>query len=271
MHRLLGVVADAFTDEILDDENWMAEQLRGIESLDRTDAERTARQLKSLVKAGHIRPVVKQEASMKMLFAAVEDSANGFMAMEWMVFAAPEPSFFTSDIPVYVSPSGPQNHDIGIATEGNVVHVPLSSRRFLLMGGLGRRNAGLAALRGVASHAFVNALQSLPPVVSHMRASPEIIQKLNEATAVLSGDWVCGPHGSEVMTQALLKPRIKSDYHVSRIGGEMKVRHRFIVEKGLTRRVAQTVSGCPSHSRTLRMSGLCHIRDGSGSQSQSNP
>ena len=85
MHRLLGVVANAFTDEILEDKDWLAERLQQTESIDIKKAERTARQLKNLVKAGHIQPVVRQEASMKMLFMAVEDSANGFMAMDWLV------------------------------------------------------------------------------------------------------------------------------------------------------------------------------------------
>jgi hypothetical protein len=128
MHRLLGIVANAFTDEVLEDENLMVERLPQTESIDRTKAERAARQLKRLVKAGHIRPVVKQEASMKMLFMAVEDSASGFMEMDWLVLVAPEASFFTSDIPVYVSPEAIARQFIGIATEGNVMNVPLSSR-----------------------------------------------------------------------------------------------------------------------------------------------
>jgi hypothetical protein len=230
MHRLLGVVANAFTDEILEDENWMAERLQQMESIDRTKAERTARQLKGLVKAGHIRPVVKQEASMKMLFMAVEDSANGFMAMDWLVIVAPEPSFFTSDIPIYVSPSAIGRQSIGISTEGNVMQVPLSSRRFLLMGRLGDRRTKLAALSEIAPHAFVDGLERLPPVVRYMQATPDIVQRLNEATAIFAGDWVCGPNESEVMARALLKPRVKSDYHITRIGGEMRVRHRIVVD-----------------------------------------
>jgi hypothetical protein len=62
-----------------------------------------------------------------------------------------------------------------------------------------------------------------------MQATTEIIRDLNEATAVCSGDWVRGPLESEVIAQALLKPRVKSDYHIRRIGGQLTVRHRFIV------------------------------------------
>jgi hypothetical protein len=230
MHRLLGIVANAFTDEILEDRSWMAEHLQQTESMDRAKAERTARRLKSLVKAGHVRPVVRQEATMKMLFMAVEDSANGFMAMDWLVLVAPEPSFFTSDVPIYVSPRAIAREHVGIATGGNVMHVPLSSRRFLLMGRFGDRHAEMAALREIVPRAFVDELERLPPVVRHMQATPEVIQKLNEATTICSGDWVCGPCESEVVARALLRPRVKSDYHVRRIGGEMKVRHRLIID-----------------------------------------
>jgi hypothetical protein len=231
IHRLLGQVANVFADDILEDKDWMAERLQQTEAIDRERAEREARKLKALVKAGHIRPAIKREASMKMLFNAVEDSANGLAAMDWMVIVASEPSFFTSDIPIYVCPSVIGNKQIGIATGGNVIHVPLSSRRFLLMGRMGYRSRQLPRLREILPDSFVSELEKQPPVVSYLEADTEIIQRLNLATAIFSGEWVCGPHGSEVMAHALGKPRVKGQYHVKCIDGELKIRHRHIVDE----------------------------------------
>jgi uncharacterized glyoxalase superfamily metalloenzyme YdcJ len=50
MHRLLEVVANEFTDEILD-EDLLPQRLQETESIDRKTAERTAHPLKELVKA----------------------------------------------------------------------------------------------------------------------------------------------------------------------------------------------------------------------------
>ena len=229
MHRLLKVVADEFTNEILD-EDFLPQRLQETESIDRKTAERTARQLKTLVKAGHIRPVVKEEASMKMLFMAVEDSAYGFMDMDWLVLAADKPCFFTSDIPIYVSPAATTRKYVGIAAEGTVVHAPLSSRRFLLMGRRGGLRIHFAKLREIAPQYFVDELERIPPVVKYRRATPELIETLNEATAISAGDLICGPHESERLAAALLKPRVKSDYHLQRVGGALKIDHRLVLE-----------------------------------------
>jgi hypothetical protein len=232
MHRLLKDVADEFTDEILN-EDFLPQRLQQTESIDRKTAQRTARHLKTLVNAGHIRPVVKEEASMKMLFMAVEESAYGFMDMDWLVLVGDKPCFFTSDVPIYVSPAMTTRKYVGIATEGTVVHVPLSARRFLLMGRRGGLRIHLAKLREVAPQYFVDELERLPPVVKYGRATLELIETLNEATAISAGDLVCGPHESEHIAAALLKPRVKSDYHLQRIGGGLKIDHRLVVEATL--------------------------------------
>ncbi len=77
---------------------------------------------------------------------------------------------------------------------------------------------------------IVNALAACPPIVKYQRVTPETIQKLNEETAICSGDWVCGPEESDVVAQALQKPRVKSEYVIKRIGGEMTVGHRQVEE-----------------------------------------
>jgi len=189
MHRLLGIVANAFTDEMLNDEDWMVEHLMETESIPLNKAQPAVQQLRDAVKAGHVRPVVRQEASMKMIFRAVEESAYGFMEMEWRVLMASQPSFFTSDIPMYVSPHATgKGQDVGIVSEGTIMHVPLSSRRFLMMSKLNYRRTKLEELRRVAPDAFVNALAACPPIVKYQRVTPETIQKLNEETAICSGD-----------------------------------------------------------------------------------
>jgi hypothetical protein len=158
------------------------------------------------------------------------------MDMDWLVLVADEPCFFASDIPVYVSPAATTREYVGIAAEGTLVHAPLSSRRFLLMGRRGGLRVKLTRLRDVAPQSFVDDLEKLPPVVKYRRATPELIEVLNEATGISAGDLVCGPFASAHMAAAFLKPRVKSDYHLRRVGGELKIDHRLVVENPTTGR-----------------------------------
>jgi Protein of unknown function (DUF4238) len=231
MQRLLGVLAGTFTDEILDDEGWMVEHLQETDSMPSNRAQHAVRELKSAIKAGHIRPVVRQEASMKALFKTVEDTAFGFMNMNWLVLEASEPSFFTSDIPIYVSPNATGKDLIGIISEGRVMNMPLSSRRFLLMSRLGYRGSALKKLRQVMPTAFVEAMRDLPPVVKYMQATPDILRRLNEETVICSGEWVCGSEPSDVVVEALQKPRVRTDFYMKRVAGEMTVGHRLVTEE----------------------------------------
>jgi hypothetical protein len=96
---------------------------------------------------------------------------------------------------------------------------------------MGYRSGQLPRLREILPDSFVSELERQPPVVSYLEANAEIIQRLNLATAIFSGEWVCGPHESEAMAHALGKPRVKGEYHVKRMDGELKIRHRHIVDE----------------------------------------
>ena len=98
------------------------------------------------------------------------------------------------------------------------------------MGRLGDRHRRFCALRETAPRAFADEMEGLPPVVRYTQATPQIVRDLNDATAICSGDWICGAHESGVMSQALKQPRVKSEYEMRRVRGQMEVRHRFIVE-----------------------------------------
>ncbi len=220
---------EAFTDEMFNDIDALASEVQNIEAVDRQTAYRTVRRWERLIKSGDIYPKVRSEASLSVMFSAVADGAAIFSDMDWMVYVSKEPAFFTSDCPVYISPASVAGHEnIGTAMPGVIIHAPISSRRCLTLSGLRHRHQMLRQFRSVASSAFIDQLEMLPPVVVYKEADAALIRELNDQTARCAGDWVCGPFESSDMERALELPRIRTEFQVTRERTGMRVDHRIV-------------------------------------------
>lgn len=198
------------------------------EGMTPVEAARTLRQLREHWGARRFRPQVRSEASLKILFGAVEQTAAAFFDMDWLIYASNEPAFFTSDSPLYISPYSVMPGEVGMTTQGAIMHIPLSSHCFLTMRGVGNRRRNMARFRTVASTSFIDGLSRLPPVVSYKAALPETIRRLNEETAISAGDWICGPFQSEEMVNALRLPRARIEYQLVGQGSTSRVVHRLV-------------------------------------------
>lgn len=228
VQEMLKVVAEQITEEVIDDTACMTARLITNEGMTPVDAARTLRQLRDHWEARRFRPRVRNEASLKILFGAVEQTTAAFFDMDWLIYTTNDPAFFTSDSPLYISPSSVLPGEVGMNTQGAIMHIPLSSRCFLTMRGIGNRRRNMARFRTVASDLFIGGLSELPPVVLYKAALPEAIRRLNEETAISAGDWICGPFQSEEMVNALRLPRARIEYQLIGRGSTSRVVHRLV-------------------------------------------
>jgi hypothetical protein len=134
------------------------------------------------------------------------------------VTVADNPAFFTSDNPVHIVPSSVQKGHIALADPRTVLHVPLSTRRFLTMSKYGEPFHRMDIARRVfCRHPFSHPyMEEVPASIEYVHGDAATIDSFNSITCRTALEWVCGSLKSDFVHGEMQKP-------ISRLTWELKV------------------------------------------------
>jgi hypothetical protein len=192
---------------------------------------RQVQEIRDNLVAGGLQVEAQPSFAMGMALMPAQEICALLMARDWTVYMREDPVFYASDSPVYISPSTlPPNGVVGLANEDIAVSVPISSRRFLMMNGLGRYDKMMSAAQEILPAKFLDEVASLPPVVRYMSATDQDVQRLNRETCEMAGVFVCGPGESIEIERYLAIPPFRFQVSVEQAGDLITSQNRYVRE-----------------------------------------
>lgn len=229
IEKVLKEYLQGFTEHAPADSEKFAKQVQELEGLDPTASMKMAKEAKHGFASGEIELVLRREAALPYIFNVLEEHAQLFEEYEWMVYVSPEAEFYSCDRPVYISPSSVKAHQpVALVDPNTEVHVPLSSRRFLILRNFRKRERELRSLSRTLPMEMVRQNLEMPPAIEYVQADRATIDRLNSQTARTAEEWICGPSESTFMDREIKKAQLKMTFEVHRNDEGMKIIQKLV-------------------------------------------